>query len=367
MSKIAEVCSFLDVFAPRRLAAEWDNVGLLMGDRTGPCERVLTCLTVTPESADEAIARRAELIVTHHPVLFRPTKRLTADSPEGAMLWRLARAGVAVYSPHTAFDNTSRGINARLAELLDLRDVVPLRKSTPAGSCKVVVFVPVKDLDAVASALFKAGAGQIGNYQECSFRLEGTGTFFGNDAANPSVGQKGRREEVREFRLEAVCPLDRVDAVIAAMRRSHSYEEPAYDVYPLSGPPSKEGEGRLGLLSAAITLGEFAALVKQKLRSRLVELAGDPRRGVRKVALACGAAGEFQRDAIRAGADVFLTGEARFHDCLAARASGIGLVLAGHYATERFAVEELAQAIKQEFDELEVWASERESDPLISV
>ncbi len=367
MPKIAEISSFLDVFAPRRLAAEWDNVGLLFGDRTGLCERVMTCLTVTPESATEAIERRAELIVSHHPILFRPTKRLTTDSAEGAMLWRLARAGVAVYSPHTAFDNTAGGINARLAECLGLRDVVPLRRGAPASVCKVVVFVPSGDLDAVAAAMFKAGAGQIGNYKECSFRLEGTGTFFGNDAANPTVGQKGRREEVCEVRLEAVCPQERADAVVAALRRAHSYEEPAYDVYSLSGPASKEGEGRLGMLPTATTLGEFAALVKHKLRSRLVELAGDPNSPVRKVALACGAAAEFQKDAVRAGADVFLTGEARFHDCLAARASGIGLVLAGHFATERFAVEELAQKIGQEFAELEVWASERETDPLSSL
>ena len=367
MPKIAELCTFLDVFSPRRLAAEWDNVGLLFGDRKGPCTRVMTCLTVTPESADEAIERRAELIVTHHPVLFRPTKRLTADSSEGAMLWRLARAGIAVYSPHTAFDNASQGINARLAERLGLRDVVPLRKSAPAPSCKVVVFVPTQDLDTVASAMFKAGAGQIGNYKECSFRLEGTGTFFGNETANPSVGQKGRREEVTEFRLEAVCPHDRVDAVVAGMRKAHSYEEPAYDIYALISPPSKEGEGRLGTLPTSTTLAEFAALVKQKLGSRLVELAGDPTSRVQKVALACGAAGEFQRDAARVGADVFLTGEARFHDCLSARAAGIGLVLAGHFATERFAVLELAQAIKLEFTDLEVWASERESDPLVSV
>jgi dinuclear metal center YbgI/SA1388 family protein len=367
MPKIAEVCSFLDVFAPKRLAAEWDNVGLLLGDRGAACERIMTCLTVTPESATEAVERRASLIVTHHPILFRPTKRLIVDSTEGAILWRLAQAGVAVYSPHTAFDNTVQGINARLASLFELQDVVPLRPGPPASQCKIVVFVPGSDLEAVAAAMFKAGAGHIGNYSECSFRLEGTGTFFGSDAANPTIGQKGRRESVSETRLEAVCRQERVDAVVSAMRRAHSYEEPAYDVYALLGRPSNEGEGRLGNLPAAVSLKEFAALVKERLRSRQVEFAGDPRQKVRKVALACGAAGEFQRDAVRVGADIFLTGEARFHECLAARASGVGLVLAGHYATERFALEELAGIIHQEFDDLEVWTSQQERDPLMNV
>src|SRR5579862_4938133 len=128
MSTIADLCSWLDAFAPVRLAAEWDNVGLLMGERSDACERIMTCLTITPESAAEAVERRASLIVTHHPILFRPVKRLSADSAEGAMLWKLARAGVSVYSPHTAFDNARHGINARLAERLRLGDVAPLRK-----------------------------------------------------------------------------------------------------------------------------------------------------------------------------------------------------------------------------------------------
>ena len=366
MSTIADLCCWLDAFAPVRLAAEWDNVGLLFGERSASCQRIMTCLTVTPESAAEALERRASLIVTHHPILFRPVKRLTTDSAEGAMLWRLAQAGVAVYSPHTAFDNAREGINARLAERLRLGDVVPLRAHAEASQCRVVVFVPLPDLERVASALFAAGAGQIGNYRECSFRLEGTGTFFGLDASSPRVGQKGRREEVSEYRLEVVCPLAQVEAVVAAMRRVHPYEEPAFDVYSLLGRQSSEGEGRLGLLPEPIRLSQFASRVKESIGSNLAQYSGEPNRPVRRVALACGAAGEFLPDAIRRHADVFLTGEARFHDCLAAQASGIALVLAGHYATERFAVEELAQKIKEEFKSLEVWASARERDPLTS-
>jgi dinuclear metal center YbgI/SA1388 family protein len=367
MPTIADLSSFLEAFAPLHLAADWDNVGLLLGDRSAACARVMTCLTVTPESADEAIGRQASLIVTHHPILFRPVHRLCSDTAEGAMLWRLARAGVAVYSPHTAFDNAERGINVSLAERLGLRDIVPLRPRLTADQCKLVVFVPAQDLNAVADALFAAGAGQIGHYRECSFRQEGLGTFFGTEATNPTVGQKGQREEVREYRLEAVCPKDSVDAIVAAMRKAHSYEEPAYDVYPLLGGPSREGEGRLGILSAPMTLAEFGAKVQDKLGSKAVQICGSPDRIVQRAALACGAAAEFQSDGIKAGAHVFVTGEARFHDCLAARARGMALVLAGHYATERFAVEELAGSIRQAFGDLEVWASEREQDPLWTV
>jgi dinuclear metal center YbgI/SA1388 family protein len=367
MPTIADLCTFLEAFAPMRLAAEWDNIGLLFGDRSAACSRIMTCLTVTPESAAEAIDRRASLIVTHHPILFRPTQRLTADTTEGAMLWRLAQAGIAVYSPHTAFDNAEFGINALLASRLGLNAVVPLRSSSAAERCKLVVFVPVQGLIAVSDALFAAGAGQIGHYRECSFRSEGLGTFFGTEATNPTVGQKGRREEVPEFRLEAVCPMDRVESIVAAMRKAHSYEEPAFDIYPLVPRPSGEGEGRLGVLPAPLPLREFGGRVRDQIGSSALQICGPPERLVRRVALACGAAAEFQSDAIRAGADVFLTGEARFHDCLAAQSRGIALVLAGHYATERFAVEELAEQIKQAFGMLEIWASEREQDPLWTI
>jgi dinuclear metal center YbgI/SA1388 family protein len=364
MPTIADLVAFLEAVAPVRLAASWDNVGLLLGAREDPCRRVMTCLTVTAESAREAIDRQASLIVTHHPVLFRPVQRLTTARADGAMLWQLARAGVAVYSPHTAFDNARDGINASLAARLGLIDVRPLRSALAPAQCKLVVFVPAQDLDAVAQALFEAGAGNIGQYRECSFRSEGAGTFFGSESTNPAVGQKGRHEEVREIRLEAICPQHLVAEAVEAMRKAHSYEEPAYDVYDLRPQAGSEGEGRFGRLAQPLALSEFAALVKTKTPARLVQFCGEAGRMVERVALACGAAGEFLEDSVRAGADVFLTGEARFHDCLRARAEGIGLVLAGHYATERFAIEELAKRLQIEFKDVEIWASEREEDPL---
>jgi dinuclear metal center YbgI/SA1388 family protein len=363
MPTVADVTADLDAFAPPALAAEWDNVGLLLGDPAATVSRILTCLTLTPEVAAEAAETCCQLVVTHHPILFRGTKRLTTTTAEGRTVLTLARAGVAVHSPHTAFDNTRGGINDRLAERLGLIDVQPLRRGDGPGRCKVVVFVPDKDLARVSDAMFAAGAGVIGEYRECSFRLSGTGTFFGGDAANPTVGQKGRREDVAEWRLEVVCPEADVDRVVGAMRSAHSYEEPAYDVYPLRPNRSPLGEGRVGRLTAT-TLAEFAKRTRSALRSGPVQVIGDGNRSVQRVAIACGAAGEFLADAVRAGADVFLTGEMRFHDYLAAQAHGIGLVLPGHYATERFAVEELAEQLRQRWAGVQVTASQREADPV---
>jgi dinuclear metal center YbgI/SA1388 family protein len=364
MLTVAAVVDFLERFAPLHLAADWDNVGLLLGDRGAAVERVVTCLTVTPDVAAEAVEARAQLIVTHHPVLFRGVKRLTTANPEGRMLLSLIQAGVSVYSPHTAFDNTADGINDALARRLSLTDVVPLRRGDAPGQCKVVVFVPDADLARVSEAMFAAGAGHIGPYSECSFRLAGTGTFFGSDAANPTVGQKGRREEVSEWRLEVVCPATAVQNVVAALRKAHSYEEPAYDVYPLQPARSALGDGRVGRLPRATTLDKFTKAVKTSLRAGKVQVVGEPDRSVERVGIVCGAGGEMLSDVLRARADVFLTGEMRFHDYLTAQAQGLALCLPGHYATERFGIEELAMRLQEKWPELQVWASRQEHDPV---
>lgn len=262
MYRVRAVTDFLDGFAPPALAEPWDNVGLLLGDRDATLDAVLTCLTLTPDVVAEAARESAGLVVTHHPILFRPVKRLTADTAEGAMLLTLARAGMAVYSPHTAFDGTAEGINARLARRLDLRDVEPLRGSAAQG---------------LAAGL---GGGRLGSLPEpCGF-------------------------EELVLRAKAIFDLPAVEAV------------------PIARP-------------------------------------------VRKVAIGCGSAAEFLPDAVRAGCDVFVTGEARFHAAVEARALGIGLVLLGHYASERFAVEELAGVIAEKFAGLRVWPSRDERDPLV--
>lgn len=364
MFTVANVVDYLDQFAPRDLAADWDNVGLLLGERSATVERIMTCLTLTPESAAEAIEERAQLIVTHHPILFRGVKRLNDDTAEGRMVLSLARAGVAVYSPHTAFDNTRGGINELLARRLGLVDVRPLRCADERKQMKIVVFVPESDLNRVAEAMFAAGAGNIGEYRECSFRLDGVGTFHGSVATNPTVGQKGRREEVNEWRLEAICPVRCIEAVVAAIRHSHSYEEPAFDVYPLHALPSLRGEGRIGMLERGRPLSELGETVKASLLSGPIQIIGDLKREVKTVAIVCGAGGEMMPDALRAQADVFLTGEMRFHDYLHARAYGLALILPGHYATERCGIEDLADRLRGQFPRLHIWASKQESDPV---
>jgi len=257
MLKIETIAAFLEQFAPSRLAENWDNVGLLVGDRSREVDRVMTCLTVTPASAAEAIEKRVGLIVSHHPLPFKPLGRLTADTTAGRLLLELIAAQVAIYSPHTAFDSAREGVNQRLAAGLGLRGIWPL----------------LPDDDA-------------------------------------------------------------------------------------------EGAGRWGWLQEPLSLVQLADRVKQFLAIDRLQMVGDGEQSVRTVAVACGAAGEFLDAAGDVGCDCMLIGETRFHTCLEAEAAGIALLLPGHFASERFAVECLADVLARQYPELEVWASRRERDPL---
>lgn len=361
---ISEVMSWLENFAPRELAESWDNVGLLMGDPTTLISKVMTCLTVTSDSADEAINNGVGLIVTHHPIMFKPVQSLRADSLTTKLPWRLARAGIAVYSPHTALDNCVGGINDGLTSRLGLVEVGPLRPTHRSPCSKIITFSPETDRVNILSAAFAAGAGRIGLYDECSFSSTGQGTFRGRPGSNPTVGETGRFEEVVESRMELICPNDRIADVLTAIRRAHSYEEVPIDVIALSPVPSGPGIGRLGSLTSPMSIGDFASLVALRLGAPATQFVGNPARIVQRIAICCGAGDDFLADARRAGADVLLTGEARFHRACEAYELGVGLVVAGHYATERPGVEDLADRLRLAFPVLEIRASRHEFDPL---
>lgn len=259
MPTIQQVCDFLSAFAPPGLAEEWDNIGLLVGDPSRPARRIMTCLTVTPTTADEATNERADLIVTHHPLPFRPLKQLTTHTLAGRLLLQLIAAGVAVHSSHTAFDSAAAGINVGFAEGLGLAEVKPL----------------------VASK------------------------------ESPEIGA-----------------------------------------------------GRYGELSGPLPLSVMAKRVKEFLKISGLQMVGTPQQSIRRVGVACGSAGQFLSAARQAGCDLLVTGETNFHTCLEAEATGIALLLPGHFASERFGMERLAGALVAQFPDCVVWSSRNEADPL---
>ena len=364
MTTVRDVCDRLKAIAPLHLAEDWDNVGLILGDESQQIARVLTCLTLTADVAAEAVASGVGLIVTHHPILFKPVKSITANHAEGRMLLSLIRHEISVYSPHTAWDNSTSGINQQIAELLGLTDIRPLRAGKSPEHIKIVTFVPEQQVDAVRTAMWNAGAGVIGNYEKCSFTTRGMGSFHGSDTTNPAVGEAGRFEQVDEVRLEVVCDPKRLDRVLTALHAAHPYEEPAVDLFTARSLGNGSGSGRMGNLPEPMSLERLNQLVSDRLRQPRVQFVGDSSRSIEKLGIACGAAGEFLRDAHRAGCQAFLTGEARFHSCLEATELGVAMILPGHFATERFAMETLALQLGREFPSLMVAASRSEQDPV---
>ena len=268
MVRVAEIANYLEEFAPPTLAEDWDNVGLLVGDSTKDASALMTCLTLSPDVAAEAVRRNAGMVVTHHPVLFRPVQRLTSETAEGRMLLDLIAKGIAVFSPHTGYDSAKEGINQQLAELFQLNDIQILRP--------------------------------IANFEDSDY---------------------------------------------AARKPAH-------------------GAGRCGSLPEPISLADFLDHVKAKLEIDRLQFVGNESTTIERIGIACGSAAEFMQDAHKKNCQALLTGEARFHACFEAVALEIALVLAGHYASERPAIERLAEILQKQFPQLEVWASESEIDPL---
>lgn len=329
---LRDVAAVIESWAPRGIAWESDNPGLQVGDAGLRVRGVLVSLDLTPAVVVLAVRRRANLIVSHHPLFFRPLRALPASSETTAVVAMLLRHRIAAYAAHTNLDFTRGGTSHALAERLGLTEVRFLRPITGRHR-KVVTFVPAAEADRVMEAMAGAGAGVIGEYERCSFRTSGTGTFRGSRRARPAVGRALHLEQVQEVRLEMVVTADAAGAVVAAMRRVHPYEEPAVDVYPLDAGPADFGMGVVGELRRPVALGGFLAGVRRKLGTPHLRYTGDPRRRVRTVAVCGGSGAELLADAVRAGADAFVTADVKYHAFHEA-AGHIALVDAGHHETE---------------------------------
>jgi dinuclear metal center YbgI/SA1388 family protein len=334
------VASWLEVLHaryPPAQAAAWDNPGLQVGDPAWPVERVLVTLDVTPAVLDEAAETPGTLVIAHHPVLFRPLARLTPDSAPGRLALSAATRRTAVAAAHTNLDVTDDGAdtNHPVADLLGLRHVAPLTVELREGArLKLVTFVPPEAISDVLDAVSAAGAGRIGDYERCSFRVAGTGTFRALPGSDPYSGPGiGEDAEEDEFRLEVELPRRRAGAVVAALQAAHPYDEVAFDLVPLlDGAPL--GFGRVGDLPEPLLLAEVADRVRTRLPAPHLRYAGPPDRPVRRVAIVGGAGDSLLEAARASGADVYITGDLRHHVTLDALTVGLSLIDAGHHATE---------------------------------
>jgi dinuclear metal center YbgI/SA1388 family protein len=330
------------------MAEEWDNCGLQAGDPAAQVDRVLVALTPLAEVFDEAEEKGADFLLFHHPLIFDPLTSIVVSTYPGDLLARAIRNGLAVYAAHTSYDAAPSGVSVALARALGLSG--PLRVLSPRGALrKLVVFVPEGNVDAVAKALAGAGAGVIGDYTECTFRTQGTGTFRGGDDANPYLGEKGRLQKVEEVRIETVVPAHLAGRAIDAATAAHPYEEVALDVYPVEGSPEGHGYGRIGTMPERLTADELREHVSESLGfpSHLV---ADRGRSIETVAVLGGSGGSFVPEVAVSGAHAYVTGDADYHDALLAESLGLTVIDAGHVATELPSLEPLALQLAELVD-----------------
>lgn len=348
---IADLAKALDHIAPPALAAEWDNVGLILGGRAESCSKALLAIDLTGPVLDEAIRLGAQAIVLYHPPVFAPVRGWSDGDPRGALLLRAARAGVSLLSPHTALDAADGGVNDFLCSVVGEGQSTPIEPAAaapPGQSHRVTVHVPLDHVDAVRAAMARAGAGTIGEYTHCSFEVVGSGTFMPGERARPKVGSRGALERVSECRLEKVCSATNLPAVVAAIRASHPYEEPAFTIEALAPVPMpRAGQGRLMRLRAPMTTRSIARGLAAGLRLRHVEVVGEPSRRHAVIGLCAGSGGGLIAGARAQGATLFVTGELKHHDRLDAFAHGTDVVLCGHTETERPYLRVLARRLQR--------------------
>lgn len=332
--KCQTIINYLDQLAPRNLAEQWDNVGLQIGDRTLEIKGILVALDLDPQVVEEALALGANLIITHHPVIFKPLNNIRADSPQGKMLLNIIKNDISVYCAHTNLDSAGQGVNQVLAELLRLENIKVLNPDKFENLFKLVFYVPESHLEPVRKAITVAGAGWIGNYSDCTFAVKGIGTFKAAQGSTPFIGEVGVLEQTPEFRLETIVTEKQVNKVVKAAVDAHPYEEAAYDVYPLTNRSSQLGLGRLGDLPAPVSLKDFMDIVKNSLNISTVKYTGDSQALVHKIAVCGGSGASLIHKSVFSGADVLLTGDVKYHEAQEAKALGLNLIDAGHFATE---------------------------------
>lgn len=345
--RISDIVGIVNKFAPQTLAESWDAVGLQVGDPSAQVSRIMTALDPGPPAVNAAIAAGCQLLLTHHPLIFKPLARLSSADPLTSRIFDAIRNGLAVVSLHTNYDSAEGGLNDLLAERTGISSCRPLTETIREDLVKLAVFVPKGFEEQVMEALFRF-SGFIGNYRDCSFRTDGTGTFLPLEGAKPFRGEEGRRESLDESRIEVLLRAADLSRATEALKAAHPYEEPAYDLYPLLNKGKGFGPGRIGLVDNPLPLHMYAAFVRERLCAGSVRYVGNADRLIRKAALCSGSGASLLREAHRCGADVLVTGDVKYHDARTAEELGLALIDAGHFGTEFIAVEGLAARITQE-------------------
>jgi dinuclear metal center YbgI/SA1388 family protein len=360
--KIEEIIAVLENYAPTIYQETYDNVGLIVGSHDRECTGILLAMDVTESIIAEAILKKANLIIAHHPVIFQGLKKISERNYTGRAIIAAIRNDIAIYAIHTNLDNISKGVNGKIAQKLGMIDTRPLLPSTNSLR-KLYTFVPQEFTEKVRSALFEAGAGHIGNYSETSFGTSGTGTFKGGEGSNPFVGAKGTRHEEKENKIEVIFPVHLRASVLRALLDSHPYEEVAYDIVDLSNDAKDIGSGLIGDLPRPVRGVELLSLLKQEFRLKIIRHSPLLEGEVTRIAL-CGGAGSFLiSKALLAGAQFFISADIKYHEFFDANGR---MVIAdiGHYESEQFTIELLHELLREKFPTFAVLKPDTITNPV---
>lgn len=368
MVALKEICEVISNRFPEKVAEDWDNVGLLLGRQSSEIHRVLVALELTPAVACEAIESGVQLVLTHHPFIFKPLKSISDVTPEGKLLLDLAEHKIALLAAHTNLDAAPQAITEKLANDLNLLNRRVFLSHQPYDAYKIVVFVPEENADSVADAMHEAGAGNVGNYSKVSFRGRGEGRFTCGPEAHPAIGQPGTSESVPEIRLEMVVSARVLGRVLQAMLAAHPYEEPAYDVFKLESEVHQMtdlyGFGVAGQLPESYPLAAFAEKLKKLWNIPSLRIAGEPEKIIRNVAILNGSGARYLSKC--RNMDAYITGDCGHHDFDLAQRLDVALIDAGHYDTEKFIPEILLNTLKKSSigDKLEICIAKSMSNPI---
>jgi len=333
--KIQVLIKQLEKWAPISLSESWDASGFQVGDPTRDIQSVLLCLDVTEKVLGEAEALKADMIISHHPFIFQPLTSLQTHEGKGKMIQRVLQRNICVYSMHTNLDKAEGGMNDYAASLLGLSEVTVMVPAASSGDLfKLVTFVPESHRELVLSALFSAGGGEIDAYRDCSFSIRGEGTFLSGEENTPLIGKRGKRNHVEETRIEVLFPKAALGQGLSALKETHPYEVPAFDIYPLHVSDIHTGFGRVGRLSTPVSWDAFVEIVFNAFGVQVVNVTGVPDNLIRRVAVCTGSGASFIPQAARL-ADVYVTGDLKFHDAQEAQSLGLVAIDCGHFATEK--------------------------------
>ncbi|RAK10359.1 dinuclear metal center YbgI/SA1388 family protein [Halanaerobium saccharolyticum] len=346
MAKVAEVIQLMGKLAPARLAEDWDNVGMQVGDGTQEVKNVLLALDFNQKVLTEAVEKNCQLIITHHPFIFNGIKAIDAQNQSGKLIFELIKNNISLFSAHTNLDIAAAGLNDYLIKKLDVENISILKTTNSQNYYKLVTFIPEDKFEEVRDALYAQGAGKYKNYSHTGFYQQGKGSFKPLTEAEPYLGDKGEINEIEEYRFETIIDPENLNQVINKLLKVHPYEEPAWDLYKMENLESKKGIGRIADLKSEIKLDELLKKIKEVYKLEQIKVVRANKK-IKRVALCSGSGADFIKDAHYQGADLYLTGDVKFHEAQTAEELGLSLVDFGHYGSEKFVKELLSDRLNK--------------------